>query len=353
MVHSEALVEPLFPYTNIKTEIDSCYYDQTFELFDKEFLDYQFPLFGSCTGFDCYDVDIKKEIDIVAASLTEPPPEPTDSKTSIAFTIEWCHKKGKKKPQQYWVYCEESQLNYAKISLLSSNFQWSATSKMMLEEKKKFIVFVEDSHKSTDNVKAIYFDPKDNYATARTGSFNPYNLTEVDPSRIRLQLQLIEDFHHPFHPHQGKATEVDVTQDFITQPVLPAPFLYLSKFTFKNRAEGWFRLNACLFYDDYQLISGNSEVFMFNNPRMKKRKEFLNYSPSQIKLMQIFSLLPTIPNEQWELYGIQYGLQLSDVRNLIELSPHLFPTKVTCLTKRKRTTLKEEPSRKKRAYNGS
>jgi len=37
----------------------------------------------------------------------------------FSFVLEWSHKKGKKKPQQYWVYCEDKQQSYARVSLVS------------------------------------------------------------------------------------------------------------------------------------------------------------------------------------------------------------------------------------------
>src|SRR3990167_16887 len=163
------------------------------------------------------------------------------------------------------------------------------------------------------------------------GDFTPYldevqtaKLTQIDRNKLKLNFILKEDEIPPVHPTQGPASEAQVTYESPITMDSNVPFTFVSKFSFRNRVEACFHLEVHLSYDEITIIRSNSDIFMFNNPRMKKRKEFLNYSPAQVKFMQVYNLTRTGDEQYWLDLGLQLGYSVERIFQMLELSNSVF-----------------------------
>ena len=227
----------------------------------------------------------------------------------ISFAVDWTHKKGKLKPQQYWVYCEDNQANYSKIQLHSKLLNINSRSRLATSSLyPKTIIFIEDFE--SDKPKGIIiYSPIGSNSSSRLISFPKHSLSIIHEKDITFQLDLVADKTQPIHPLQGVANSVHVTKiPLVDAAINSIPYSYLYQFYFKNRSEGWYQLKASLCYQGIELFEGKSALFMFNNPRMKNKKSLMNYSPQEIKFMQSFALDNQPKHEEnWLELGLQLG----------------------------------------------
>ena len=252
--------------------------------------------------------------------------------SGLSYTIEWAYKKGKLKPQQYWVYCEDSQSNYAKITFQIQGYSWGEFSRIVhFVDNDKCLILVENM--SLDTVRGIQIDMNESAITGYTFVENvpQEKLTVVQTKDLRFILELKEDDTYPVHPNQGKSIDVKITRSTVQGST---PFRHIEQYHFKNRSEGWFRLEATLLYQNHVILFGLSSLFMFNNPRMKNKKNLTQYSSDEIKYMQIYSLSPQKDEDYWVGVGICLGYEVEKIFNLISLANELFGS-----SKRKRTDI--------------
>ena len=239
------------------------------------------------------------------------------------YSFQWTHKKGKIKPHQYWVYCEGKQQSYARLTLISEGFNWSNISKIFLYDNS--IVFAESFKSNLPYIRVLR-------CNQYSGGF-PYEdivqtskLQVVDYNLLKLQIKLKQDESLPIHPLQGSVNEIQMNYQACADGDMTnnEPFTYFLQFSFRNRVEGWFYLECSLTYDNQVIISSKSDIFMFNNPRMKKRKEFKNYSPSQIKFMQICSMDSNFDKDTWLELGSKLLYDKDTILNMFSLSNPIF-----------------------------
>jgi len=117
---------------------------------------------------------------------------------------------------------------------------------------------------------------------------------------------------------------MSINQNLLFDKDLPFPFCYIGRFTFKNREEGWFRLRAALYWAGRPVLAGDSDLFMFNNPRMKCKKHLSLFTPSQIKFMQVYSLTPLPDQDYWLDLAIQLGFGVKTALQLLQLALDIF-----------------------------
>jgi hypothetical protein len=205
---------------------------------------------------------------------------------------EWQYKRGARKQQQYWVYCEGSQFNYTKLSLRCGNMFWSSNSRVMKRKNDSTtsgLVFVENINDIYS--RAVIFDP-----CASIGFIETVTISELYPvseSRFELLLTVETDKSEPHHPQQGSSDSVQCSPTvWKTSCEYPSPFSFFCAVQFTNRAEGWFRLKASLMFDNQPFLESLSEPFMLNNPRMKKHFDFQNLPSSHVKFIQMYNQIP-------------------------------------------------------------
>jgi len=242
------------------------------------------------------------------------------------YKMEWTHKKGKRKPQQFWIYCEESQQNYVRVEFSAPGFYWQRDSGIYhLKNQPDILVFSETSMRYPgEHLHCLYFNKQGNPMLG-VRHMDPSLLVPISPSDLSIRFEIKADNALPIHPHQGKPEEVSIDQDIIYDKEIPFPFCFIGKFTFKNREEGWFQLVSTLIYRGESIFSGTSDLFMFNNPRMKKKKHLSAFTPLEIKFMQVYSIGTTsIDQDYWFDLAMQLGFGSCRSWQLLSLANEIF-----------------------------
>src|SRR5690606_15042852 len=88
---------------------------------------------------------------------------------------------------------------------------------------------------------------------------------------------------------------------------------------------GWFVLEMRLWYEQTLIATGLSDPFVFNNPRMRKPKEFSSLSCQEVNFIQLYSASSTsteAPHNEdyWLQVGLQLNFELDRVMELISLA---------------------------------
>jgi len=223
-----------------------------------------------------------------------------DGQVDISFCVEWTHKKGKRKPQQFWVYCEENQENYlrAYVQIGNQPSNWTNFSTVaMLKDNAHTLIFIQNMKQPGDTVDGLEVDltaPQSSNHRGHWGSYPRDDLVQLSDRDFKIKLALVADNSQPMHPDQGFADTVHVVDEGYTDvAVSEGKFLPLEltyRYLFKNRSKGWFRVQATMEYNGQIVVEGKSDLFMFNNPRMVKKKDLVPFQSDEIKFMQCYAL---------------------------------------------------------------
>lgn len=223
-----------------------------------------------------------------------------EGQEEVSFCVEWTHKKGKRKPQQFWVYCEENQENYlrAYVQIDGQPSSWNNFSAVAkLKGNENTLIFIQNMKQPGEKVDGLEMDISSMVGRHRAGHWGSYprdELVVLSESDFKINLQLIADDCEPLHPEQGYATTVHVvTEGYTDVAAVEGKFLPLEltyRYLFKNRSKGWFRVQATMEYCGHIIVEGRSDLFMFNNPRMVKKKDLVPYQSDEIKFMQCYAL---------------------------------------------------------------
>lgn len=241
------------------------------------------------------------------------------------YQLYWTHKKGKKKPQQFWIYCEESQQNYVRVEFCAPGFTWSRNSAIFTHKQTGALVLIENFiDTKTDSFRCLICKTDNEKTTFSIDTVQKSELEEVSSTDLQIIFKIKADSEFPIHPQQGKPEVVRINQNILHDKDLPFPFCYVGKFTFKNREEGWFRLEASLQFKEKEIFNGSSDLFMFNNPRMKKKKHLSCFSPPEIKFMQVYSLHSNADQDYWYDLAMQLGYGSSRSLQLLSLASQIF-----------------------------
>ena len=250
------------------------------------------------------------------------PPENIDGLAELAPwshqvkpELVWCLKKGSRRGHQFWVYCEKSQSNYAKVTIKAEGITLTATSEIMMDAL-GHPHLVEDA--SLTNVKAIsLFTSHPTVKCYPSSCFRP-----TDVSKFHITLALVPDEEEPRIFKQGNAQTVQFSaQQIKCKHGWGAPPLsYFFEIHFQMRTEGWFRLQSTIMYEDMIIAQGLSSTFMFNNPRMRKLHEHKLYTPKELKFMHTFSHC-----SDKNAFMLQYRYLLSNSSTLFQVAENLFP----------------------------
>lgn len=252
-----------------------------------------------------------------------------NSNHSFSLSMEWTHKKGKKKPQQFWVYCEDKQQSYARITLNTNfdNISWTSASRMFIfvQNDARHLCFVQNYASKADVQKAICLQLIDENGCVGVEQTIPTrSLVPVDRSELELNFFLESDASSPVHPLQGNP--IDVQMNCQTGSIecsdIREPFQHTAMFSFKNRVEGWFKMKMVLSYSGVTLISSYSDTFMFNNPRLKKRKELAVHPSAVVKFIQCYALSPTQNEREWFSIAQENGITVNST--LLKLGKDVF-----------------------------
>jgi hypothetical protein len=212
-----------------------------------------------------------------------------------SYDAEWQYKKGGRKDQQYWIYSEAAQRNHMKWQFTAGSMQWNAHSRVMkfkqASSESKKLIFVEDIY-AGPQVRGIVIKPESINQLLFAKEFNLSDLEEVPNSELKFEISIVSDHSEPVHPKQGLADLIKYNVEFSPSSFsCPAPFSYFASIQILNRVEGWFKIMGTLRYQDFPLLESTSDVFMLNNPRMKKHRELQTIPPAQVKFMQMCSFL--------------------------------------------------------------
>jgi hypothetical protein len=269
-------------------------------------------------------------------------PQVSQSAVFPSMDIEWQYKRGTRKSQQYWVYCEGSQYNYLKCSFYAGNLMWSSDSRIMKykNDLSSTLIFIE-TVSCNGKSRGIALEPGS--AIGFVEMYNLSDLEEIPLSNFQFALELEADRCEPFHPHQGSAESVQFTAQICNTLEHPAPFVYFVSAQFKNRAEGWFRIKCSMIYENQIYLQSLSEPFMLNNPRLKKPIEFQNIPAAHVKYMFMYNVIPI---SELIRSGNNLGYSAELVSSLLATSRKLFSSVVYC-TKRELPTA-QAPAKKKR-----
>ena len=241
----------------------------------------------------------------------------------------WVTKNGCKRALQYWVYCESNQDNYLNFTLKVPGLTITTRSGIMKDALDRLYV-VEDKYCS-DNFKKVF--PL--FSSAPSAFFIQTSfLLPIDYNDLSIQLNIISDDEYPKHPLQECAKFVKSSMFLEPQNANNAllfPFNFTPKLNFQGRAEGWFKVQCSLMYNNNIISLHTSDPFIFNNPRIKKMKEHRQYNCRELKFMQIAELV-----SDKEEYLEQHGYLLENSMELIALSSKLFPNVKNIKSKRKK-----------------
>mmetsp|Transcript_768 Transcript_768/g.962 ORF Transcript_768/g.962 Transcript_768/m.962 type:complete len:272 (-) Transcript_768:33-848(-) len=241
----------------------------------------------------------------------------------LSYSMHWCIKKGSKRVQQFWIYCEQSQDNFIHLELKLPEIRLSNASCLMIDEGGSLFI-VEDIHCIGPYATVVPLFG----ATPQVIKFPLAFLSPCDPKKLTLKLSLVVDTEIPIHPLQGDPQNVqcrieDVTKNY--PKIIASPFDYMFCLNFQGRVEGWYKIQSEFQYDGKPLNKSFSDPFMFNNPRLKKLKEHKRFSTKELKFMQIFACTP-----QKREFVEKYGKPTKTIQNpqyLLEQAPQLFPVK--------------------------
>lgn len=268
---------------------------------------------------------------------------PSDRVVSVEYSLKWTHKKGKVKPQQFWIYCENGQYNYLYIQLEVGGIEWSPLS------------FIGRSKDPSDpHFYLVSTDCRDGKGHSRFGSRRTANISlysvirihpdspsvgvidHIDVSHLRgipsrefhLSIYPEMDQTLPIHPNQGSLKSVVINEELLEGNETYTPFHYSFRLLFRNRIDGWFKYNASLSYNGIELIHGQSEIFMFNNPRLTRKKALSSFSAVEVKFMQCYQASPC-SNWDWDEVATNNGFTKKRANELMQLAPNLFNVRGT------------------------
>mmetsp|Transcript_39686 Transcript_39686/g.68014 ORF Transcript_39686/g.68014 Transcript_39686/m.68014 type:complete len:328 (-) Transcript_39686:30-1013(-) len=244
--------------------------------------------------------------------------------STLQYKSNWCLASGKPRKQQFWVYCEGTQTNYIRFDLYQENlFPVNQNSKLMKDSSDN-ILLVSDASASFS--EATYFlNNVPSIFVVDTSS-----LTEVHSNEFSLTMTLSPDKEQPHHPLQGTAESIIIKSNQInTIPKKHAlsnfPLSFMFQIKFMHRVEGWFRLHVNISHKESNMTI-KSTPFILNNPRLKKRKEHTDFTPTELKFMHVYSHFEQ-KNETNKYDWIELGGMLghSDPSKLISNASKLFP----------------------------
>ena len=248
------------------------------------------------------------------------------------FRLEWTHKKGKRKPQQFWIYCEGSQQNYVRVDLTAPGFTWTARSVVRRHKVQPQVLLLVENYREgapvAETFRCLSFEvgpstdplPEGETAPCIEAFVTAEEMEEIGSDELQIHFSVVRDHSFPVHPQQGDSDQMSINQNLLFDKDLPFPFCYIGRFTFNNREEGWFRLRAALYWAGRPVLAGDSDLFMFNNPRMKCKKHLSLFTPSQIKFMQVYSLPPLPDQDYWLDLAIQLGFGVKTALQLLQLA---------------------------------
>jgi len=260
----------------------------------------------------------------------------TNSHVEFSYSFDWCLKTGKKKSQQFWAYCEESQNNYARFTLNIPDMDITEHSAAMHREDGT-ITIVEDKRNPTPRVLALTDQPY-----IYTLDTPLHELTSINENDISFDVELVQDSQEPMHPQQGPADIVHCAVQLVKRSYhnkLASPLGFMFQINFRGRSEGWFKIHTSVRYKNVTIANIYSDTFMLNNPRMKKMKEHKEYSPQELKFMQIYSLTKASSfhsQDHWNRLLKSLHLPM----HLCNKAPTLFP--ITRKNPLKRTSSKQQ-----------
>ena len=235
----------------------------------------------------------------------------------IHYNTFWATKSGSKRALQYWVYCESNHDNFLNFNLIVPGYNLDSRSTTIMTDENGVLYFVENESNNIKNVFPIIS------SSPRT-NLNLNNLSPVDYRKFTIKMNLVEDEEYPRHPAQELAELVTSTifLSEIRKRNELFPFRFTFRLNFQGRAEGWFKIQTTLVFEEKIVITQNiTEPFMFNNPRLKKLKEHKNYSGKEIKFMILAEMSG---NKQKFLE--HYGYVHDNAEQLLSKSSSLFPS---------------------------
>lgn len=281
------------------------------------------PLFSgirtSVSSTPVFDSCLATPMEVTPARMA-----PKEGHVDLSFCVEWTHKKGKRKPQQFWVYCEENQENYlrAYVQIAGEASNWNNFSAVAkLKGNEHTLIFIQNMKQPGDSVEGLELDLSSRQASGHTGHWGSYRREELvllSDQDFNINLKLIADNTQPTHPDQGYADTVHVVDEGYTDVAvgegkfLPLELTY--RYLFKNRSKGWFRVQATMEFNGQIVVEGKSDLFMFNNPRMVKKKDLVPFQSDEIKFMQCYALAcqragisnPEAVRAEWTTIGSRF-----------------------------------------------
>lgn len=249
---------------------------------------------------------------------------------NVHYQMEWVTKNGCRRALQYWVYCESNHDNYLKLDLQVPGLKITSSSRIMSDCFGQLYI-VEDIN-SRNEFKTVF--PL--FSSSSSISFMSLQfLQPVDESGLAINICLIADDELPQHPFQEETKFVKSIFKISKESDTRFPFSSTVSTNFQGRGEGWFKIQVNLMYKQTLLLASSiSEPFMFNNPRLKKMKEQRNYTPKEIKFMQ---LAESYGNK--EQYFNQYGYLYKNAKELLENASTLFPNIKAATRKKSKQSL--------------
>jgi hypothetical protein len=218
-----------------------------------------------------------------------------------------------------------SQQNYIRWTLSAETLFWSSHSRVMKHKSwtsNSLLLLVENIYSIP--VRALCLEPTANIGYIE--EFNIRDLEELPTSAFRFTIELETDSSQPMHPEQGTEKIVNTFVEVgPSSEEHPAPFAYFATVRFANRAQGWFKLKAKLWYNDQVCIESHSSTFMLNNPRMKKHSALQHYPSEYVKFMQLCSILV---DEEIVRSGTVLGYRPELIQQLKDDSLQFFPNKL-------------------------
>lgn len=332
----ESFDEFLLSLADIEDLDDVCFPEVTNEnyLEEQHTIDTQSPMVQALSPQPTF-IDDSSHLSTSTSSNTD---------TNIAYNMDWCLKTGKTKSQQFWAYCEGSQNNFAKFSLVIPGMNITPKSNLMRNIDGSVLYIVEDTTKEV--LRAV---PVSGECTIK--EFKKTELKKISPDEVEFDAKLVEDRDEPVHPHQGPSNIVHFKIQKVAKNYkdkLNSPLGFMLQVNFTGRSEGWFKILISISYKGNVIAETFSKTFMLNNPRMKKLKEHKLFTAKQLKFMQVYSLCK---NTKQQPYWINLcNEQNLDFEVISKNATTLFPvqnTRKRAISKKRRLASQNTPNPKR------
>lgn len=193
----------------------------------------------------------------------------------------------------YWVYCEKNQENCVHTSLVDGvTGHVPCIKRMHGKEPCEELFIVEPSIGNPFGyVRGTRLRLGDRpYTVGGIEDVLECDLLDTASHDWKVTMTLVSDTEFPVHKEQNTDVASCVSQEVgkvNTTRLYTHPYEQIHRIQFMNRAKGWFRIKADLTYKGFYICTGVTDSFMFNNPRINK-KRLKDYKPWEVKLMHVY-----------------------------------------------------------------